>query len=81
MRAPLRMPETMVATPARSVDVTVERSLESVFVPEMAKSKWSVGASSNSTSAPVLRAFGTLKTRRDEQVPAVTVACRSRMSM
>ena len=30
MRAPLRMPETTVVTPALSVEVTVERSLESV---------------------------------------------------
>ena len=31
----------------------------------------------NSTSTPVLRAFGTLKITREEQEPAVTVAWRS----
>jgi hypothetical protein len=52
-----------------------------VTLAEMAKSKLGLGAASNSTSNPWLRAFGTLKITRDEHDPAVTVACRSLMSM
>ena len=74
------MPETTLVFPERSVDVSVERSFESVCVALMAKSNLSDGASSNSISAPALRAFGTLNTTRDEHEPAVTVACRSLMS-
>ncbi len=48
---------------------------------EIAKSKYGVGADASSTSAPRLTAFGTLKTSRDEQEPAVTMSCRSSMSM
>jgi hypothetical protein len=50
-------------------------------LPDREKSKCSFGAAENSTSMPRLRAFGTLKMTRDEQEPAVTVACRSSISM
>ena len=75
------MPETTLTLPLASVEVSVERSSESLKLAEMAKSKLRFGAASNSTSTPWLRAFGTLKTTRDEHEPAVTVACRSLMSM
>jgi hypothetical protein len=39
-----------------------------------------MGATSNSISTPLLLAFGTLNTTREEHEPAVTVACRSLMS-
>ena len=59
----------------------VERSSELLKLPDREKSKCSFGAAANSTSTPRLRAFGTLKMTRDEHEPAVTVACRSSMSM
>src|SRR5258708_5367345 len=80
-RAPDLMPATTDTLPAESVEVTVERSFESVWLAERAKSTWSFGAMVNSASTPELRAFGTLKIKRDEHEPAVTVACRSRTSM
>src|SRR5207237_2253596 len=72
MRAPLLIPDTT----APLASVTVDRSFELVWLAERAKSKLSFGFRSSSTSAPVLRAFGTFKMMREEQVPAVTVACR-----
>ena len=48
---------------------------------EKAKSQLMLGANEKSASNPWLRASGTLKMRREEQEPAVTVACRSLMSM
>jgi hypothetical protein len=57
--------------------VSVERSSELLTSVEMAKSTLRFGAALNSISRPALRAFGTLKTTRDEHEPAVTVACRS----
>ncbi len=47
----------------------------------MAKSKFSLGAAAISSSMPWLSDSGTLNTSRDEQEPAVTVACRSVMSI
>jgi hypothetical protein len=47
----------------------------------MAKSKLELGAAAISNSMPVLSDSGTLKTRREEQEPAVMVACRSLMSI
>ena len=47
----------------------------------MAKSKFWFGAAATSISKPWLWDSGTLNTRRDEQEPAVTVACRSLMSI
>ena len=66
-----------MTVPLGSVEVSVERSSELLKIVEMAKSKLRFGATSNSISTPSLRAFGTLKTTRDEHDPAVTVACRS----
>ena len=71
------MPETTETTPLGSVEVSVERSSELLKSVEMAKSMLRFGAASNSISSPRLRAFGTLKTTRDEHEPAVTVACKS----
>ena len=59
----------------------VERISESANPIESEKSKWSFGVHPSSNSPPTLRAFGTLKMRRDEQEPAVTVTCRSVTSM
>jgi hypothetical protein len=61
--------------------VSVDRSVESLKLPEIAKSKLEFGAPASSTSRPRLRALGSLKMTRDEHDPAVTVACRSRTSM
>ena len=55
--------------PVASVEVSVDRSSESLKLAEMAKSKLLFGAASNSTSTPWLRAFGTLKMTRDEHEP------------
>ena len=68
------MPDTMLTLPLASVDVSVERSSESLKVAETAKSMLRFGAASNSTSTPRVLAFGTLKTTREEHEPAVTVA-------
>ena len=46
------MPETMLTLPLASVDVSVERSSESLKLAEIAKSKLRFGAASNSTSNP-----------------------------
>src|SRR4051794_17496910 len=70
-RLPDLMPATTVVLPVASVEVTVERSLELVWLAEMATSNLSLGARVNSASTPELRAFGTLKTRREEHEPAV----------
>ena len=67
--------------PSAPVEVTVDFSFASLKLAEIEKSKCSLGAIANSTSAPVLRAFGTLKMTRDEHVPAVRVAWRSFTSM
>jgi len=48
---------------------------------DTAKSKNVIGCAASSSSTPALRASGTLKMIRDEQVLAVTVACRLRTSM
>ena len=75
------IPDTTLTCPPEDVDVSVDRSSELVNVPDSAKSKYWFGAAVSSSSAPLLTAFGTLKTRRDEQEPAVTINCRSLMSM
>ena len=75
------MPETTVTTPLGSVEVSVERSSELLKSVEMAKSKCAVRRGVELDLEPRLRAFGTLKTTREEHEPAVTVACRSWMSM
>ena len=75
------MPDTTVTLPFASVEVSVERSSESLKLADTAKSRFWFAAASNSNSRPRLRASGTLKTTRDEHEPAVTVACRSLMSM
>src|SRR5262245_30767320 len=80
-RRPLSMPETTVVLPLRSVEVRVERISASFQRPETPTSHCEPGDASKSTSTPRLRALGTLKTTRDEQVPAVTVVCRLSMSM
>src|SRR5688500_13999031 len=72
-RFPFWIPETTLTTPPELVEVRVESSSDSVKVAEMEKSKLSLGAAASSISAPRLTA-GTLKTRREEQVPAVTVS-------
>ena len=74
------MPETTLTPPPESVEVRVDCSSESVKLAETAKSKLAFGCAVNSSSTPWLRASGTLNTRREEQEPAVTVACRSLMS-
>src|ERR671929_2428633 len=80
-RLPLWMAETTLTFPAVSVEVRVDRSSELSYVAEIAKSKNCVGCIASSSSTPRLTAFGTLNTSRDEQEPAVTVNCRSRMSI
>src|SRR5690348_712729 len=80
-RLPLSMPDTTLTCPFAAVDVSVDLSLESSYVPDTEKSKNLLGAVENSSSTPWLTAFGVLKTRRDEHDPAVTMSCRSRMSM
>src|SRR5512140_1784746 len=80
-RRPSWIPDTMLIAPVASVDVRLDRSVASLKLVESAKSKLRVGTSSNSASNPWLRARGTLKMTRDEHEPAVTVACRSWMSI
>jgi hypothetical protein len=59
----------------------VERSSESFTPIEKAKSRLSLGVATSSSSPPMLRDSGTLKTSRDEQEPAVTLTWRSLTSM
>ena len=75
------MPDTTLTAPLASVEVSVERSSESLKLAGDREVEVPFGAAANSTSTPRLRALGTLKTTRDEHEPAVTVACRSLMSM
>src|SRR5882672_5549403 len=60
--------------------VTDDVSFASSTVAEMPKSQLAFGRANSSASTPVLRAFGTLYTRRDEQLSAVTLPWRSLMS-
>src|SRR6185436_5916013 len=80
-RLPDLMPATMLTLSLASVEVSVERSLPLLRLALSEKSKCSLGVAPNSSSIPELCAFGTLKTRRDVQVPAVTVSCRSLISI
>jgi len=64
-----------------SVEVTVERSCPLFRLALSDRSMCSLGVAPNSNSSQELRAFGTLKTRRDVHDPAVTVNWRSLISM
>src|SRR5512141_2602619 len=80
-RRPVSIPDTTLTFPFGSVDVRVDRSVESLKLADHAKSRLRFGTSSTSVSNPWLRAFGTLKISREEHDPAVTVACKSLMSI
>ena len=81
-RLPSSMPAMIpVELPSASYDSSVDRSFASATLAAIAKSNSGVGCAASSSSMPALRDSGTLKMMRDEHEPAVTVACRLRMSM
>lgn len=70
----------MLTLPLASVDVSVERSSESLNVADTARSK-RFGAASNSTSTRRVLAVGTLKTTLEEHEPALTTAGKLRLGV
>ena len=66
---------------ARMALSMVESNLESIQLPANDRSRPGSGRAETSASMPVLCAFGPLKTRRDEQLPASTVTCKSLISL